>query len=383
MTFAPSSLIWLLPRDPEWWVSREKRRSGAGVWWKQFVDLTRLILRASANDLAPSSPIWLPQRFRVVSVYRKRCKGAGVWWKQTVGRTWLILSASASDLAPSARIWLPPTDPEWWVSRGRDAKVRVCDGSRLLIVPGWSWAHLPVISLLQHLCSWMLNPESWVSRGRDAKVRVCDGSRLLVVPGWSWAHQPVISLLQHLCSWMLNPESWVSRGRDAKVRVCGGSSLLISPGWSWDRIGQWSRSFITYLVASNIQCGECLEEEMQRCGCVMEADCWSYLVDLNRISQCFHSFITYPVALKLHRGECLEEVMEPSVCDGRRLLVAPGWSWAHLLVISLLQHLSGCLLYSDWWVSRRRDAAVRMCGGSSLLISPGWSWAHRPMTSLL
>ena len=38
---------------------------------RKSVDLTRLILSASASDRAPAAPIQLHTRFRVVSVYKK------------------------------------------------------------------------------------------------------------------------------------------------------------------------------------------------------------------------------------------------------------------------------------------------------------------------
>ena len=112
----------------------------------------------------------------------------------------------------------------------------------------------------------------------------------------------------------------------------------------WTRISQWSRSFITYSVVRKIQSGECLEKELHRCGCVMKADCWSHLVDLERIR---------PVLSPLHQlsgchlilqsGECLKEVMQRrGMGDGSRLLISPGWSWANRLVILLLHHLSRC-----------------------------------------
>ena len=166
---------------------------------------------------------------------------------------------------------------------------------------------------------------------------VCDGSRLLISPGWSWAHRPVISLLQHLSGcYLIDSEWWVSRG------------------------------------------------EMQRCGCVMEADCWSHLVDLERIGQWSRSFSTYLVVfLDPEWWVSRRRDAEVRVCDGSRLLISPGWSWAHRPVISLLHHLSGCRLGSEWWVSRGSDAEVRVCDGRRLLISPGWSWAHRPVISLL
>ena len=68
--------------------------------------------------------------------------------------------------------------------------------------------------------------------------------------------------------------------------------------------------------------------------------------------------------------------------DESRLLISLGWSWAHHPVISLLPHLSCCILDSDSWVSRRKDATT-MCNGSRLWFTPGWSWAHHPVISLL
>ena len=170
-----------------------------------------------------------------------------------------------------------------------------------------------------------VDPEWWVSRRkwcRDNEVR--DESRVLILPGWPWVHRPVISLLQHLSRCLQDPEWWVSRGRDAEVRVCDGSRLLISPWLIFQRIGQWARSFSTYLVASNIQSGECLEEEMHRCGCVMEADCWSHPVDFERIDQWARSFSTYLVASNMQSGECLEEEMH-RWGEGWKQSVDPTW----------------------------------------------------------
>ena len=72
---------------------------------------------------------------------------------------------------------------------------------------------------------------------------------------------------------------------EEEMQRCG--CVMEADGWSHsvdpEHIGQWSRSCSTYLVVPKIQTGECLEEEMQRCECVMEADGWSHLVDPERI----------------------------------------------------------------------------------------------------
>ena len=88
-----------------WWESTEGRKE-EGVSWESIVDLTRLIFNASASDPAPSPPISLRSRFRLVSVYRKLSRSMWRWWEQVLDLTWLIFSALASDLAPSPPISL-------------------------------------------------------------------------------------------------------------------------------------------------------------------------------------------------------------------------------------------------------------------------------------
>ena len=188
-------------------------------------------------------------------------------------------------------------DPEWWVSRGRDAEVRVCDGSRLLISPGWSWAHRPVISLLQHLSGCL--PKIQSGECLDEEMQRCSGVwwKQIVDRTWLILSASASDLAPSAPIW-LSPKIQSGECLEEEMQRCG--CVMEADCWSHlvdlERIGQWSRSFSTYLVASKIQSGECLEEEMQRCGCVMEADCWSHLVDLERIGQWSRSFSTYLVA---------------------------------------------------------------------------------------
>ena len=46
---------------------------------------------------------------------------------------------------------------------------------------------------------------------------------------------------------------------------------------------------------------------MQRCGCVIEGDGWSHLVDLERIGQSSRSFVTYSIVSQVQSGEVLKE----------------------------------------------------------------------------
>ena len=104
--------------DPEWWVSTQNDEDD-GLWWEETVAFTWLFFSASASDLAPSSPIWLSDRCRVVSVYTN-FRDVDMWMEKTDTLTWFIWSTSVSDRTPSPPIRLCPRSrvvsvyTKWW-----------------------------------------------------------------------------------------------------------------------------------------------------------------------------------------------------------------------------------------------------------------------------
>ena len=122
-------------------MSTESGRSGVTRWY-QTPDLTWLIFRASARYLAPSSPILLLSRPRVVRVYGEWQKHR-ITWEQTSDLTWLTFSASARYLAASS-----PT-----LSSARWSAVRVCrEWTRQWDQRGaYAWTHLIHFQCFSHI----------------------------------------------------------------------------------------------------------------------------------------------------------------------------------------------------------------------------------------
>lgn len=91
------------------------------------------------------------------------------------------------------------------------------------------------------------------------------------------------------------------------------------------------------------------------CVCVIRTDSWSHLVHLDSIGQWPRSFRTYLIVPQMQSCEYLQKVTQMRLSHGGRLLISLDWSWSHRPMIALLQDLHGCSIDPDWRVSTRND----------------------------